>query len=752
MGTATSTLNLNNFLNWTGGGLGGTGTTNVAGGGTISGSSAKNVNSANLRFTSAISWSGSGNIVANANGAAITAMSGSLFDVQSNAALANNFIGTYTNNLGATFRKTFTSGTSTINWTFNNAGDIDIQLGTVDFKGGGNLGGTLSVSSSATASYTSGTYTLIGGGSATGSFGNITIAGATMNSANTGTYSFNSVPITLSSGFLGSGGTGASILNLSGVFTTVSWTGGGLGGTGTTNITNGSVVTTSGVTDKNVNTANLIITNSGTFNFGGNGNLVANTNAAAITNNGQFDITGDGSLNNNFVGTFTNNGTFQKNTAAGNSNINWTFINNGTVTINSGTVTFLSGGGNLGGNTSIAGTGGMNFSSSTYTLQNGGQINNTGGGTINFNGAQINLANGASFLINGGGGVTLSSGQIGGQGNGASVLTLTNNFNWTGGGLGGNGSVNNSGTINVSGANPKNVNTPSFVNNNTLNLAGTGNLIANTNGAALQNSGLVNIQSNAGLALNFPGTLTNNNGGTFRKSAGVGTSVVAWSFTNNGAVQGNSGVLQFTGSYSQGANGSLSVSNNAVVNIQSAASLQGSISGIGTIISGGTITHSNGTISPGQSPGQLNVTANLTMSATTTFAVELGGLTQGTQYDFLNVTGSTTLNGATLNLTFVGGFQNAINAGDTFTILTAGSGLTGTFNSLPNGSVFMSNDGFAQFQINYTGNSVVLTSAVPEPTTIAFMAGSALAAGAWYWRRRARLSRELAQDVELPQL
>jgi hypothetical protein len=50
-------------------------------------------------------------------------------------------------------------------------------------------------------------------------------------------------------------------------------------------------------------------------------------------------------------------------------------------------------------------------------------------------------------------------------------------------------------------------------------------------------------------------------------------------------------------------------------------------------------------------------------------------------------------------------FASAI--GDTFTILTSSGGISGTFNGLPDGAVFML--GSSRFQISYTGTSVVLT-------------------------------------------
>jgi autotransporter-associated beta strand protein len=116
-----------------------------------------------------------------------------------------------------------------------------------------------------------------------------------------------------------------------------------------------------------------------------------------------------------------------------------------------------------------------------------------------------------------------------------------------------------------------------------------------------------------------------------------------------------------------------------------------------------------GNISPGSSPGILT-SSNVTFASSGTFTVDLNGPTPGVGYDQLNVRGTNSLANATLVVNPGPGLPGAI--GDQFTILNndGADAITGTFNGLPNGSLFSA--GGDTFRINYnggTGNDVVLT-------------------------------------------
>ena len=77
------------------------------------------------------------------------------------------------------------------------------------------------------------------------------------------------------------------------------------------------------------------------------------------------------------------------------------------------------------------------------------------------------------------------------------------------------------------------------------------------------------------------------------------------------------------------------------------------------------------------------VNGAVTLLSSSKLTFQLGGLTQGSQYGFLNVNGTVALNG-TLLVSFVNSFQATSN--NNFTVLTASSGLTGSFANVPSGS------------------------------------------------------------------
>jgi hypothetical protein len=106
-------------------------------------------------------------------------------------------------------------------------------------------------------------------------------------------------------------------------------------------------------------------------------------------------------------------------------------------------------------------------------------------------------------------------------------------------------------------------------------------------------------------------------------------------------------------------------------------------------------------------PAILN-TGNVVLGSGAALTVALDGTTAGSGYDQLNVSGTVTLTGSSLNVSV--GY--AANVGDSYTIIhNGGTGpVVGTFNGLAEGAAFVVNG--MTFQITYkggTGNSVVLT-------------------------------------------
>src|SRR5207245_1148383 len=100
------------------------------------------------------------------------------------------------------------------------------------------------------------------------------------------------------------------------------------------------------------------------------------------------------------------------------------------------------------------------------------------------------------------------------------------------------------------------------------------------------------------------------------------------------------------------------------------------------------------------SPGVLNFLGNLFFKPAATLKIELGGMTQGTNYDYVNVTNAVVLAGS-LQVWLINGFQTTIPPGAIFTVLTAGGGLTGGFANVASGSRLTTADGFGSFVVTY---------------------------------------------------
>ncbi len=125
----------------------------------------------------------------------------------------------------------------------------------------------------------------------------------------------------------------------------------------------------------------------------------------------------------------------------------------------------------------------------------------------------------------------------------------------------------------------------------------------------------------------------------------------------------------------------------------------------------------------------LGVTASaFTLPSGSTLGVSINGTTPGDgitagTYSQLVVSGSIDLNDAILQVVP----STAIAAGTTFTIVQSGSGVTGVFNGLPQGSVVTAADG-SQFAISYQadgGEAVVLTAVLPVVTGVSPSTGPA---------------------------
>ena len=193
---------------------------------------------------------------------------------------------------------------------------------------------------------------------------------------------------------------------------------------------------------------------------------------------------------------------------------------------------------------------------------------------------------------------------------------------------------------------------------NTLTLAPGSAITGNVNGSGINTfqlggSGAANFDvSQIGAAAQYRGF------GTFNK---IDNSV--WTLTGTssfaGPVNVNGGTLSV--------NGDISSASGVTVNTS------GTLGGNGTV---GTTTINGGTLSPGNSIGLLTVQGNLTFTAASSYMVEVSP----TNADRVNVTGTATLGGATVNASFAPGSYVTRQ----YTIVNATGGVNGTFGSQVN--------------------------------------------------------------------
>ena len=136
----------------------------------------------------------------------------------------------------------------------------------------------------------------------------------------------------------------------------------------------------------------------------------------------------------------------------------------------------------------------------------------------------------------------------------------------------------------------------------------------------------------------------------------------------------------------------------------------GKLSGAGTI---NGVVSSGAEITPGPPAATIVINDHLTLMNSSTLSFELGGQTQGTQYDFIDVnttsqagSGKAQLDGA-LALTFINGFETSVAPNDAFTLMTTDAPITGAFDNVPNGGRLLTSDGTGSFVVHYGAASSV---------------------------------------------
>ncbi|MGV3533640.1 MAG: autotransporter-associated beta strand repeat-containing protein [Chthoniobacteraceae bacterium] len=275
--------------------------------------------------------------------------------------------------------------------------------------------------------------------------------------------------------------------------------------------------------------------------------------------------------------------------------------------------------------------------------------------------------------------------------------------------------TNTGGTIIASGRVDVNfaaslANAPLVVNGGTLNLNNEAQSVTNFSGTG----GTVNMLSPHVLTVaqqtagTYAGVLAGD--GSLIKTGPESLTLSGNSASYSGTVQVNQGALLVNGSI----NGAVEVSGATAV-----------IGGSGQVAS--IAVQNGGAINPGgAAPGTLSSLSNVSLTAGTQLRLELNDPTLGTGYDQLSLSGTVSLNGATLSLG--GTYVTSVGTPSDVFFIILNNGLDavdGTFAGLPEGSALLSSSGQA-FRLTYTadadtssftgGNDVAL-QAIPEPAT-----------------------------------
>jgi hypothetical protein len=334
---------------------------------------------------------------------------------------------------------------------------------------------------------------------------------------------------------------GAGVLTVTNVF---NWSGGTLGGSiaipagGTLNINGSNTLNFPGASLVNMGT---VLWSAGALSGDG----------SAITNNGLWLVQSDTSINS---GTFINNGIIRKTIASNTSQFYYqTFVNNGTIDAESGTISLQSGGALSG--TYNAGLGAfVTLASGAFTMSNVPAF--TGSGSNEFTGGSLTLladASPALQLIGGNlilGPAFQNNGAISNLAVSGSSLNGTNTvsgrLNFSGGTLDGPLTISAAGLLNIGSTNGQ---TPTYANGVPIVNFGQVNWLGSyfsDEGGAITNNGLWVAEAVGQVSSELPlATFVNN--GTIQKTGSGASEIYSASFSNNGTIDIQAGILELGG-------------------------------------------------------------------------------------------------------------------------------------------------------------------------------------------------------------
>nr|WP_234827057.1 autotransporter-associated beta strand repeat-containing protein [Rhodopseudomonas palustris] len=362
-------------------------------------------------------------------------------------------------------------------------------------------------------------------------------------------------------------------------------------------------------------------------------------------------------------------------------------------------------------------TGGTTISAGTLQIGNGGTTGSITGDVVNNGSLVFNRSDAAGF-----GGVISGTGSVTKLGNDALILLGENTY--TG------GTTISSGFLQVGSGGTTGSIVGNVVNNGTLEFArsdahtfsgamsGTGNLISFGGSVGSGVFTLTGANTYTGGTTVSSGTLQIGDGGTSGSIVGDVSNSSTLAFNRSdatsfgGAISGSgnlikrgagnlslAGISSYTGATTVEA-GTLSVNGSIASSSLTTVNAGAALGGNGTV---GTTLINGGTLAPGNSIGTLNVSGNLTLTAASSYMVEVSP----SSADRVNVSGTATLGGATVNASFAsGGYVDR-----QYTIVNATGGVVGTFGALVNTNLpsgfksslgYDSNNAYLNLVLDYT--------------------------------------------------
>ena len=196
------------------------------------------------------------------------------------------------------------------------------------------------------------------------------------------------------------------------------------------------------------------------------------------------------------------------------------------------------------------------------------------------------------------------------------------------------------------------------------------------------------------------GNINNLNGGSFVKSTAGVTNIANAAFSNAGNLRVDAGNLTFGGGFQQTAGTTRMNGGDLTIGVGSMVINGGNVRGQGTVF--GDVALNGGSFAPGASPGTTFIAGDFTQTGGT-LGIELGGQTQGVNFDLLDVTGNVTITAGNLGVSLFGGFIG--NVGDLFEVINFGGVFTGNFSAINSpathtlGSALLANS----FELSFLG-------------------------------------------------